>query len=327
MCDHTLYKSGSNRRFQFKFNVNKTKNFPTTETMTMTDRQDTEHEISIPIAPIRTKTNVRGLVTERYLDYAITLQSRGGWRAYCSAKRITSGLPLLHSTAEDIWLNKPFRGLKSRFGVFYSVRLQPLLDSKYSSQAITNCGRLKGRENYDDWCFAAENVLVLEGMADNIKQPLPSTATEAQIADDLKAKAKLILTIDASLYIEENRKPEISPEGVPESDSDEENQHDETYVPEDSSSESEDTFVDTMTLSPEAKNIISENGDTNLPEKREENSCPLTAGNGHLGKPQQRLGRLIVRVRNELTQKKKEEEKKIFTNFLMSPHKPRLLQN
>ncbi|KAF9413693.1 hypothetical protein HW555_008139 [Spodoptera exigua] len=161
---------------------------------------------------------------------------------------------------------------------------------------------LKGRENYDDWCFAAENVLVLEGMADNIKQPLPSTATEAQIADDLKAKAKLILTIDASLYTKEiivaNQtvvpvscsgdlqlttcvgnneftidvndvlKPEISPEGVPESDSDEENQHDETYVPEDSSSESEDTFVDTMTLSPEAKNIISENGDTNLPEKR-----------------------------------------------------------
>ncbi|GBP67622.1 hypothetical protein EVAR_98677_1 [Eumeta japonica] len=57
----------------------------------------------------------------------------------------------------------------------------------------------KGRENYDDWCFAAENVLVLEGMADNIKRPLPATA--AQIAENLKAKAKLILTIDASLYV------------------------------------------------------------------------------------------------------------------------------
>lgn len=70
-----------------------------------------------------------------------------------------------------------------------------------STNCLVNVPKLKGRENYDDWCFAAENVLVLEGMADNIKQPLPPTATEAQIAEDLKAKAKLILTIDASLYV------------------------------------------------------------------------------------------------------------------------------
>lgn len=66
---------------------------------------------------------------------------------------------------------------------------------------LANVPKLKGRENYNDWCFAAENVLVLEGMADAIKQPLPATATAVQIADDLKAKAKLILTIDASLYV------------------------------------------------------------------------------------------------------------------------------
>ncbi|GBP40883.1 Retrovirus-related Pol polyprotein from transposon TNT 1-94 [Eumeta japonica] len=70
-----------------------------------------------------------------------------------------------------------------------------------STNYLVNVPKLKGRENYDDWCFAAENVLVLEGMADNIKRPLPATATEAQIAEDLKAKAKLILTIDASLYV------------------------------------------------------------------------------------------------------------------------------
>ncbi|GBP06449.1 Retrovirus-related Pol polyprotein from transposon TNT 1-94 [Eumeta japonica] len=70
-----------------------------------------------------------------------------------------------------------------------------------STNYLVNVPKLKGRENYDDWCFAAENVLVLEGMADNIKRPLPATAKEAQIAEDLKAKAKLILTIDASLYV------------------------------------------------------------------------------------------------------------------------------
>ncbi|KOB75270.1 Retrovirus-related Pol polyprotein, partial [Operophtera brumata] len=34
-----------------------------------------------------------------------------------------------------------------------------------TSNYIANVPKLKGRENYDDWCFAAKNVLVLEGMA------------------------------------------------------------------------------------------------------------------------------------------------------------------
>lgn len=70
-----------------------------------------------------------------------------------------------------------------------------------STNYLANIPKLKGRENYDDWCFAAENVLVLEGMADAIKAALPSSATPTQRADDLKAKAKLILTIDATLYV------------------------------------------------------------------------------------------------------------------------------
>lgn len=70
-----------------------------------------------------------------------------------------------------------------------------------STNYLANIPKLKGRENYDDWCFAAENVLVLEGIADAIKAALPSSATPTQIADDLKAKAKPILTIDATLYV------------------------------------------------------------------------------------------------------------------------------
>ncbi|GBP51181.1 Retrovirus-related Pol polyprotein from transposon TNT 1-94 [Eumeta japonica] len=63
---------------------------------------------------------------------------------------------------------------------------------------LTSIPKLKGRENYDEWAFAAENLLILEGVADCIKQER-SAATA--VAEDAKAKAKLILTIDPSLYV------------------------------------------------------------------------------------------------------------------------------
>ncbi|GBP18229.1 hypothetical protein EVAR_9071_1 [Eumeta japonica] len=63
---------------------------------------------------------------------------------------------------------------------------------------LTSIPKLKGRENYDEWEFAAENLLILEGVADCIKQER-SAATA--VAEDAKAKAKLILTIDPSLYV------------------------------------------------------------------------------------------------------------------------------
>lgn len=58
---------------------------------------------------------------------------------------------------------------------------------------IVNVPKLKGRENYDDWAFAVENFLILEGLSKCI--------SEVVEADDAKAKAKIILTIDASLYV------------------------------------------------------------------------------------------------------------------------------
>lgn len=61
--------------------------------------------------------------------------------------------------------------------------------------------KLKGRENYYDWCFAAQNVLVLEGMAACIQEELSATPSAAELANDAKAKAKLVLTIDPSLYV------------------------------------------------------------------------------------------------------------------------------
>lgn len=63
---------------------------------------------------------------------------------------------------------------------------------------IQSIPKLKGRENYDEWSFAAENLLVLEGIVHYIK-PIPNT--EIKPEEDAKTKAKLILTIDPGLYV------------------------------------------------------------------------------------------------------------------------------
>lgn len=58
--------------------------------------------------------------------------------------------------------------------------------------------KLKGRENFDDWAFAVENLLVLEGA----NKYLTEEGTDATaVATDAKARAKLILTIDSSLFV------------------------------------------------------------------------------------------------------------------------------
>lgn len=67
-----------------------------------------------------------------------------------------------------------------------------------STNYLVNVPKLKGRENYTEWCFAAENFLILENMEHCIK-PVAGKITEA--ADDARTKAKLILTIDSSLYV------------------------------------------------------------------------------------------------------------------------------
>lgn len=68
-----------------------------------------------------------------------------------------------------------------------------------STNYLVNVPKLKGRENYSEWAFAAENFLVLEGMSDCIKSE--TILAEIGAADDAKTKAKLILTIDSSLYV------------------------------------------------------------------------------------------------------------------------------
>lgn len=66
-----------------------------------------------------------------------------------------------------------------------------------SNSFIANVPKLKGRENYSEWAFAAENLLVLEGKLNFLK----TEGDGAAITEDAMTKAKLILTIDPSLYV------------------------------------------------------------------------------------------------------------------------------
>ncbi|KAG5896252.1 hypothetical protein JTB14_011370 [Gonioctena quinquepunctata] len=64
-----------------------------------------------------------------------------------------------------------------------------------TSNLIASVPKLKVRENYDDWAFAVENYLILDGLKGCID------GTEADAVKVSQAKAKLILTIDPSLYV------------------------------------------------------------------------------------------------------------------------------
>ncbi|CAF4953454.1 unnamed protein product [Pieris macdunnoughi] len=62
-----------------------------------------------------------------------------------------------------------------------------------STNLIASIAKLRGRENYEDWAFAVENYLVLEGVQQCI--------TTEDDPNDAKAKAKIVLTIDPSLFV------------------------------------------------------------------------------------------------------------------------------
>lgn len=84
---------------------------------------------------------------------------------------------------------------RSRLSV--SCDLRVLTEMATNSSFLANVPKLKGRENYHEWAFAAENLLILEGTESFIKQE----STKEAAADDAKARAKLVLTIDPSLYV------------------------------------------------------------------------------------------------------------------------------
>lgn len=60
---------------------------------------------------------------------------------------------------------------------------------------IASVPKLRGRDNYEEWAFAAENFLLLEGLQKCIN------GAETDTEKISKARAKLILMIDSQLYI------------------------------------------------------------------------------------------------------------------------------
>lgn len=59
-----------------------------------------------------------------------------------------------------------------------------------NSNYIVSVPKLKFRQNYDEWCFSAKNLLVFDGMDKYLKPPAGFEVKPAQYA---KTKAKLIL--------------------------------------------------------------------------------------------------------------------------------------
>ena len=59
--------------------------------------------------------------------------------------------------------------------------------------SLMDVPRLKGRENYEEWKFAAEKLLILEGVDECLMEPA--------VAVDAKTLAGLILTMDSSLFV------------------------------------------------------------------------------------------------------------------------------
>lgn len=65
-----------------------------------------------------------------------------------------------------------------------------------ASNYLTTIPKLQGRENYQEWSFAMENFLLLEGINTCIKEDTTANATVSE-----KAKARIVLSIDPSLYV------------------------------------------------------------------------------------------------------------------------------
>lgn len=67
-----------------------------------------------------------------------------------------------------------------------------------SSNFVINVPKLKSKNNYVKWAFAAKNLLMLKGMDKYLKHDPDADSTTVV---DAKAKTQLILIIDSPLYV------------------------------------------------------------------------------------------------------------------------------
>ncbi|GBP16423.1 hypothetical protein EVAR_10003_1 [Eumeta japonica] len=75
-------------------------------------------------------------------------------------------------------------------------------------------------------------------------------------------------SLTTSIAIEEKNQLDRSADVVSPSNSDEENSNDKTYVHDNSSSDTDDSYIDTVSMTPETRDLVNEQCDVNLPEKR-----------------------------------------------------------
>lgn len=66
--------------------------------------------------------------------------------------------------------------------------------------------KLKGRENYEEWAFGVQNVLILDGLWGCVE------GTESDADKCAKAKARIVLTIDSALF--SHIRDELTPKNV-----------------------------------------------------------------------------------------------------------------
>lgn len=66
-----------------------------------------------------------------------------------------------------------------------------------------NIEKLTGRENFNTWSFAVQNLLLHEDLWDAIEIPVGENGAPVAVDSkkDAKAKAKIVLTIDSTLLI------------------------------------------------------------------------------------------------------------------------------
>lgn len=64
-----------------------------------------------------------------------------------------------------------------------------------STSTFLPIAKLRGRENYSTWKIAMENLLSLDGLWKSV------LGTEENVEKVARAKAKIVLSVDESLYI------------------------------------------------------------------------------------------------------------------------------
>ncbi|GBP64811.1 Protein EFR3 homolog cmp44E [Eumeta japonica] len=111
--------------------------------------------------------------------------------------------------------------------------------------------------------------MLLVGYSENVKgyRLYDPTSHNVIVARDVVFMENIDDSLTTSIAIEGKNHLVRSADMASPSNSDEENSNDKTYVPDNSSSDTDDSYTDTMSMSPETRDLVNQQCDVNLPEK------------------------------------------------------------